>query len=409
MLFSDSPNPTYCGEAPFTFEELFFSRTDSRGIIRAGNKIFQRVSMFEWEEMLGKPHNVVRHADMPKGLFWLFWDHLKRGEPIGAYVKNRTKDGRYYWVFAVATPMTDGFLSVRLKPSSPLLGAIKQTYAELLAEEREAGLSPQKSAQSLLRRLAAHGFADYQAFMAQALAKEIRARDAHLGRAQDASISALLEIEGHTQTLLTHADAIFATYESNAYVPLNLQVQSIHLGDKGAGMGVIFKDYSILSEEIKTMMGQFMASTRTVAQTIRHGLFMSCTAKIQRELVSYFDQETEDNHIDRTQEMAHLETQQRSYQAKVNEGIRAIAACIRQFQQDCASMKRLTMGLEVTRVMGKVESARLTDDGSGLSELIGDLGVFQSTLSGALKEIEGLNRRISESMAGLSISTKTAA
>lgn len=92
-------------EVPFTFEELFFSRTNWRGVILAGNSVFQRVSLYSWDELIQKPHNVIRHPDMPKGVFWLLWDTIKKGEPVGAYVKNRAKDGRYYWVFAIVTPI----------------------------------------------------------------------------------------------------------------------------------------------------------------------------------------------------------------------------------------------------------------------------------------------------------------
>jgi hypothetical protein len=54
-------------EAPFSFEELFFSRTDARGIILAGNSVFQRISQYDWDALIKKPHNIIRHPDMPKG------------------------------------------------------------------------------------------------------------------------------------------------------------------------------------------------------------------------------------------------------------------------------------------------------------------------------------------------------
>ncbi len=88
-------------EVPFDFDELFFSRTDKRGKIRSGNSVFHRISRFEWDELLGKPHNVIRHPDMPRGVFWLMWERIRRGLPTSAYVKNRAKDGRHYWVYAI--------------------------------------------------------------------------------------------------------------------------------------------------------------------------------------------------------------------------------------------------------------------------------------------------------------------
>lgn len=146
------------GEAPFEFHELFFSRTDSRGIILSGNNVFQRISQYTWDELLKKPHNVIRHPDMPKGVFYTFWDFLKQGKPIGAYVKNRAKDGKYYWVFAIATPVEGGYLSIRLKPSSDFFAIVQNEYKNLLAYEQNTKASPKESAERLLENLKALGF-----------------------------------------------------------------------------------------------------------------------------------------------------------------------------------------------------------------------------------------------------------
>ena len=84
------------GEASFAFEELFYSRTDPRGVIRSGNDVFQRISGFEWPELIGAPHRIVRHPDTPRAVFRILWDAIQKGNPMGAYVKNRTKSGEFY-------------------------------------------------------------------------------------------------------------------------------------------------------------------------------------------------------------------------------------------------------------------------------------------------------------------------
>src|SRR5664279_2239091 len=78
-------------------DELFFSTTDRRGVIRAGNSVFVRVSHYSLEELIGSPHSLVRHPDMPAGAYRLMWDRLLAGRPMGAYVKNLAKDGSHYW------------------------------------------------------------------------------------------------------------------------------------------------------------------------------------------------------------------------------------------------------------------------------------------------------------------------
>ena len=111
-------------ERPFAVHEIFFSTTDRKGIIRSGNRVFTRVSGYTNEELVGAPHNIVRHPDMPRVVFQLLWTEIGAGRSIAAYVKNMASDGSYYWVLATAMPVGDGYLSVRLKPTSPLLATV---------------------------------------------------------------------------------------------------------------------------------------------------------------------------------------------------------------------------------------------------------------------------------------------
>ena len=71
------------GEAPFKLNEVFFSRTDKRGVIEAGNYIFRRVADYDWPELIGAPHKVIRHPDMPRAVFQLLWDTIKGGGTVG--------------------------------------------------------------------------------------------------------------------------------------------------------------------------------------------------------------------------------------------------------------------------------------------------------------------------------------
>ncbi|WP_283177420.1 hypothetical protein [Gemmobacter sp. 24YEA27] len=74
-------------EAEFAFSELIYSRTCPRGLIRSGNSVFRRMAGIPWSDLIGAPHRVIRHPDMPKGFFYLFWQMLKAGEPAVGYVK----------------------------------------------------------------------------------------------------------------------------------------------------------------------------------------------------------------------------------------------------------------------------------------------------------------------------------
>lgn len=130
--------------------DFIVSKTDVRGKILYGNKVFIKISGYEESELLGAPHSILRHPDMPKIVFKLLWDRIQSKQEIFAYVKNLAKDGSYYWVFAnVTTTMnTNGtirdFHSVRRKPSQKALDIIPNIYSQLLAAEKTGGMDASK-------------------------------------------------------------------------------------------------------------------------------------------------------------------------------------------------------------------------------------------------------------------------
>ncbi len=98
------------------------SETDSKGNIIFANEEFCRVAEYALEELMGKPHNMVRHEDMPKAAFKDLWNTVQSGEVWNGFVKNKTKSGGYYWVFATVYPFVNEsgeqcYLSCRRKPS----------------------------------------------------------------------------------------------------------------------------------------------------------------------------------------------------------------------------------------------------------------------------------------------------
>lgn len=401
--------PSDASEITFGFDELFFSRTDPAGVIQFGNSVFQRVSIYSWDELLLKPHKIIRHADTPRAAFYVLWDTIKQGVPFGAYVKNRAKDGRYYWVFAIVTPVEGGYLSVRLRPSSDLFAVIKQEYPALSAIERRDRLAPADSAAILLQRLGELGFPNYPAFMAAALGRELAARDERLGRPRDRSIGQFDELVGTAQSLLKQADIIAAAYASNENVPFNFRVLAAQLGQDGAAIGVISTNYTLLSTEMKSILTEFVDSAQEVFRTINEGYFLACTARVQRELLDFFGTEENSSGLSREQEMLLLDRQQMEYRAKAAAGLTEIARKAAGFKQTCLDMNRLAAALEVTRVMGKVECARHTEVKDRMDELLNDLESFQKTIAAALKELDHMNEHIRREADDLLACAKAAA
>ncbi|MEZ5826144.1 MAG: PAS domain-containing protein [Geminicoccaceae bacterium] len=389
-------------EVPFAFDELFFSRTDERGIIGSGNSVFCRISQYAWSELLERPHKVIRHPDMPKAVFHLLWETIRAGRPIGAYVKNRAKDGRYYWVYALVTPIDGGYLSVRIRPSSRLLQVVEREYRDLVALEREKRLPPAQSAEMLLARLQELGFRNYDVFMASALSAEISARNEALGRPVDQEIERFDRLTEQALSLIAKSDEIFEAYLSNEHVPLNLKIHAGQLGELGAPISVISTNYSAISEEIRVGMDDFVGAANRVFDTIVNGQSLVATARIQTEMLSFSRKERESGDMGEPSvsdaDLALLDAQQASYRAQARQGLVDIAREADRFRSACLEMRRLEVGLEVTRIMGKIECAHLDTTIKELDGLIKNLASFQAKLAVSLQDIEQQNRKMLHSI-----------
>ena len=146
MKYRAQPNQT---EKLMRAEDFIVSKTDSKGLITYGNKIFLEFSGYPEKEILGAPHNIIRHPDMPRGLFKFIWDELGRQNEVVAYVKNMAADGSYYWVFATMTPSYDnagrviGYYSVRRAPGREAINTIGDIYSRMRAEENKVAKAAQ--------------------------------------------------------------------------------------------------------------------------------------------------------------------------------------------------------------------------------------------------------------------------
>jgi PAS domain S-box-containing protein len=129
-------------EVFFDEHDIIVSKTDLKGRITYANQTFCKISSYLESEVVGQPHSIVRHPDMPRAVFKLLWDTLAEGREIFAYVKNISKVGDFYWVFAHVTPsrgkdgMLCGFHSNRRVPDRNVVdNIIEPLYASILQEE----------------------------------------------------------------------------------------------------------------------------------------------------------------------------------------------------------------------------------------------------------------------------------
>ena len=127
----------------FDDNEIIVSKTDLKGRITYCNDVFMRIAGYTEKELLGQPHSIIRHPDMPRCIFKLLWDTIEAGDEIFAYVINRAKNGDHYWVLAHVTPSFKSggeiiaYHSNRRVPDKKIVdGTIIPLYRSLLEEER---------------------------------------------------------------------------------------------------------------------------------------------------------------------------------------------------------------------------------------------------------------------------------
>ena len=167
-------------ERTFDENEIIVSKTDLKGHITYANRTFIKVSGFSEAELLGAPHNIIRHPAMPRCVFKLLWDEIEAGREIFAYVINQCKNGDHYWVFAHVTPTFDesgrviGYHSSRRVPDRQAVAAAAGLYERLLAaEEAESDWRVGMEAGGrLLGEVLAEHSVDYEQFVFSLAAPE---------------------------------------------------------------------------------------------------------------------------------------------------------------------------------------------------------------------------------------------
>ncbi len=150
-------------------EDFIVSKTDTTGRITYANRIFMEIAGYPEHELLGVQHNIIRHPDMPRGVFRFMWNTLKAGDEFFGFAKNLCADGAFYWVFANITPDYDkdgklqGYYSVRRNPPRSALEVLIPVYKEMLAIEKRCSVkeAPDKSLEYLVEVVKQVGAKNY--------------------------------------------------------------------------------------------------------------------------------------------------------------------------------------------------------------------------------------------------------
>lgn len=155
-------------------DEYIISTANPKGRITSVNDVLVDYSGYSREELMNAQHNIIRHPDMPRSVFWLMWETLREGDDFYGYIKNLRKDGGFYWVFTHVLPVHDsegdvvGYRSVRSAPRPGSVTAVDALYAQIRAAE--AAVSAKESIPAgltfLSRYLGDHGLS-YEQWVAR--------------------------------------------------------------------------------------------------------------------------------------------------------------------------------------------------------------------------------------------------
>jgi PAS fold len=406
MLGSSTGTTPSAGETLFGFDELIYSRTDDRGVIQSGNATFQRLCEIPWPELVGAPHRIIRHPDMPKGFFHLFWSLLKRGLPVAGYVKNRQAGGGYYWVLAAAAPCDGGYFSIRLRPSSPLFETMKTEYATLRREEEEENLSPEASAERLLSRLQALGFENYVHFAARALSVEISAREVQLGRKvadNEETLNALLQNLAET---VKEKGTLGGQFVDLELLPVNMRLDAARLEMRGGPISQIAVNYKLSSDEIARRLDSMVSGEGNIIGELFERacqcLTLSGYKRLQQELATHKDVvEAADAADERGMELQILTDLHIENESVIDASLAKAQTLSRSLSEASAEVRRMILGLDTIRILARVESRKSDESDAVLGPTINRIDEVQGSITGSLRRLTDQTRLINLGLAAL--------
>ncbi|MDA5557706.1 PAS domain-containing protein [Shimia sp. MMG029] len=386
-------------EVRFPAEKILVSATDQRGVITFASESFCEVAGFSQEELMGAPHKIVRHPDMPKGVFYLVWETLKAGLPLCAYVKNRTKNGDYYWVLAVMTHTENGYLSSRIKPETELFEKTKKLYAELLREEAN-GLTPEQSANRFKAMLQEEGFANLDAYTSYALNAEFKNRD-RMSADLVNSFAAMDELETLISDMQGLVNNIEQGFERVRGEPVNLRILAGRLEGAGAALGTISQNYDAMAKEMHGLVGRLHDPETGALQQMHSAVLQGRTTLQSSQLFSEACEALKKQKTCIDDDVRMLQEHREKLQNKSRARLIEISSIGKSIPDICRSLRRRINGLDVVKLLCKVESGRMRDVDSGLDGIIARLENFHDNTDRCLAELSGKASQVTQKGASI--------
>lgn len=347
---------------------------------------------------------------MPRAAFALLWSNLHAGRSFAGYVKNMAKDGRYYWVFVVAEPASNQrFLSVRFKPSTPLLGTVAGLYAQMIAAEnaviRDGGKEKDAidaSLQIAVEALKSLGFPDYDSFAQLALSHEMKAHQEQLAlgnhQATNQITQLFKQLEGFVHfnaTLQEKTAAVHLIADDFRSHAINVSISAHRYGPSGKGLSVVA---GFLGESSVEMA----QSTQDLQKNIKEILFVIDTvnsqvsiAHLQMEMIGFLKAEIV---VAKSEHDAdQLKTLVECFSGSANEAFAALSSLqniIAQLQSNHTTMSNIALKIEMSQVLGLTETTRIPD-AAMLVSMFSEVRVKLDTMRSYLDKIAEVMEQLS--------------
>ncbi|MFZ3052822.1 MAG: PAS domain-containing protein [Sulfuricurvum sp.] len=421
-------------EAKFDINELFFSITDQDSTIRSGNEVFIRISGYEKDELIGSFHNIIRHPDMPKIIFKTFWEYLQAGKPIVAYVKNKTKEGGYYWVLAVVFPLDDRYVSIRIKPNSTLFAAAKELYFKLLMAETKENV--EASAALLPQLLSELGYTTYDHFMSEVLLHELQERQKVISPSVDESEYEfpLTLAYNYSKTLMREYDSWFDKIEMFSqvksmfeekglvlrllareivFLSLNASVSSYKIENGGETFGVLARDIRINAKENDALINQIHSSVEMITLLLNEVIFSVSAIRLQIETVLFFLEEVlhkcDESGMDEiVNNMNDLVVLVINYTDKLNAVQEQLEIKIQETLTNLNQLEQQMMYLGYVQIYGIIEAAASQDESARFQVIFSQLKTLVQQTSQEIETMQKMggsfyseNRLLMEKSAGI--------
>lgn len=381
-------------EVRFPNESIVVSATDPRGVIQFANQTFCDLAGYSVDELLNAPHKIVRHPDMPKGVFHLLWECLKSGMPVCTYVKNKTKSGGYYWVLAVVTHTENGYLSARIRPGTDLFETTKEMYASLLQEEKDNNLSPEQSGARLQEMIKEAGYPSLEAYGITALDMEFKNRNI-IEPSLVNSFALMDELAVIIKDMQDLVNSIEQGFERVRGEPVNLRILAGRLEGAGAALGTISQNYDAMAKEMHGLVGRLHdpenGSLVQMYSAVSQGRWSMQIAQLLGEAHGNCGADETETEGCLLLKDHHERLQQRSRSRLIE-----ISSIGKSIPDICRSLRRRINGLDVVKLLCKVESGRMRDVDSGLDGIIARLENFHDNTDRHLADLSAKASQVTQ-------------